>query len=244
MIGQQGANWVGGGEMKALHRIIKPVIADDEDAAPGLGHNRPPAGAVVHNVRPEALALEEQIAVVTRAMNAAESGRAQAERLAIVAGRELLKLQRIWRAAMAIEPAERQKEIGRLAAEGMKHGQIGVRLGISPNSVKDALKKANRGQVLGPPTGRSGGFTKWAAARFGKKVNSINYYLHSARDPERQAETVRRGQDRRRQRVLAGQVSEGKVGIDTFKKAFLSLLPPEREAIFRWIASMQNHRVD
>jgi hypothetical protein len=229
-----GAEWKGGGEIRALRRIIKSVADDDEEAMPAqVGHNRPPT----HMVTAFDTALEEQAAIVARVLKQAETNRAEASL-------ELRKLRDIFGAV----DFARQDRIIALRAQGLTHAQIAVREGIGRQSVgkrlTDAAKGREKRRLLSKDT--SARFLAYATERFDLSPGTIRTYISFVTHPETEVREKARQRERSKAThyllALMRSEAKGNIAPPVVRRAYQALGPvghPARIAILCWAISLE-----
>jgi hypothetical protein len=222
-----GADWKGGGEIKALRRIIGGSSEEDEDAPAPVGHNREPQGAVHESAGPE-IALEEQAQIVERYLNEAAGAKKRTHG-------ELMKL----RQRFCDVEFGRHARVMRMHAEGLSQAKIAAQIGISQPSVGYHIKAAAEGREVRIDPRASTRFVTWAAARFRVPRTTIHYYLSGAAVPARGQS---KNAHKRKIYKLARSVLSDKVAPHLFKQAFLALGDrgtPARTAVACWIISLE-----
>jgi DNA-directed RNA polymerase specialized sigma24 family protein len=232
---QRGADWISGGELKALHRIVGGTSEDDEDAPAPVGHNRPPQGAVHETTGPE-IALEEQAEAVERALTASDTAQSEAEGKAVRVGQELRRLREIF-----VEIGrQRNLKLINLHTAGLSYSEIAEQVGLPVAMVTKRIQRKSQqsGRV------EVNAFFEWATQRFNKKRSTLRNYMALAVDGNRKYREAARNQKKRNENrkllldfVKGAEAQNMKASL--FKKAFMVLQPPPaRKETLLWACSM------
>lgn len=234
MSDQRGANWVSGGELKALRRIVGGSPEEEGDAPAQVGHNRPPS-VVVHETTAADIALEEQAAIVKRALDASDVAQNEAEGKAVRVGLELRRLREIF-----VEIGrKRNLKLIDLHTAGLSYSEIAEQVGLPVAMVtKRIQRKSQSGRV------EVNDFFEWATHRFDKKRSTLRNYMALAVDGNRKyRESARKQKKRNENRKLliefVNGAQAGNMKASLFKKAFMALQPPPaRKETLLWVCSV------
>jgi hypothetical protein len=238
MMDQRGADWKGGGELKALHRIMRPGEENDAaDMLPPRTHNGPPAA--VFNVSAEDIEIEAQASIVDKALGESIEADKSAESKRHRVGCELARLQEIFFKHAHTIYQSRLNKMRELRSEGLSYEDIGKEVGLTRGGV---VRVINNSETHLEQTRDGRVFYKWAATRFGLSKSNLTAYLRLGTLGEREIKRLRKHgkSGSANYRALAQLVKaeeKQKVSPTIFKKAFMALQLPARKATLLWACS-------
>jgi len=235
---QTGANWKAGGELEALHRIVKPVIADDEpeealSAPPPIGDN-----SRRHEISADDALIETLAEAVDRALTNADEAQGRAKSSSLRCGTALDELHTSWLAREQKKKDDQTAEMQRLREDGRSGREIDRLLGVQFGTASKRLRALRGGRGTALNVLEKVAFWDWAATRFSRPKINLQGYLYQALNPEKVRAQHSAVYEKHRSFVALGRLTQEKgEALVVFKKALPSLSTPDEFALLRAQAS-------
>jgi len=239
---QTGANWKAGGELKALHQIIKPVIAEDEPEEALIAPSPVGDNSKVLARSADEEAIEALAEAVDRALKVDDEAQGRAKGTVLRVGSAMIELRTAWLAREQKKMAEQTAGWRRFRDDGVAYDEIARSAGTDRATVFRRLRALQDGKEMMPGPRAKGVFMEWAAQRFGRAKHTLTCYILRAARPEKTrkaaALSAATGHKKRTALVALGRLNQEKhETLAVFKKALPALSAADEFALLRAQAS-------